>query len=207
MFEQRMSEQGAEPGEDLSETPDLHGAYPRLDDAQIAALSALGQRRATQPGEVLFREGDRNCDFFVVLAGKVAAVEGLGTPDERVISVHGHGRFLGELSLLTGEVSYYSAVAVGAGEVLAVPVDRLRELVARDSTIGDLILRAYLLRRSILIGLGAGMRIIGSRYSPDTRRIRDFATGFRPGGWTWRPTRPPRSCSRSSVYRRRTPRS
>ena len=81
-----MSEQRTEPGareheptlefsEDLPETPDKHGAYPRLDDAQIAALSALGQRRATQPGDILFREGDRNCDFFVVVAGKVTAIE------------------------------------------------------------------------------------------------------------------------------------
>ena len=190
-----MSEQRTEPGarehepalefsEDLPETPDLHGAYPRLDDAQIAALSALGQRRATQPGDILFREGDRNCDFFVVVAGKVAAVEGHGTPEEHVISVHGHGRFLGELNLLTGEVSFSTAVVVGAGEVLAVPADRLKELVARDPAIGDLILRAYLLRRSILIGLGAGLRIIGSRYSPDTRRVRDFAARNRlPARW------------------------
>src|SRR5208282_6781166 len=68
-----------------------------------------------------------------------------------------------------------SAVVVGAGEVLAVPADRLKELVARDPAIGDLILRAYLLRRSILIELGAGLRIVGSKYSPDTRRVRDFA--------------------------------
>ena len=40
---------------------------------------------------------------------------------------------------------------------------------------GDLILRAYLLRRSILIGLGVGLRIVGSKYSQDTRRVRDFA--------------------------------
>lgn len=52
----------------------------------------LGQRRATQPGDILFREGDRNCDFFVVVAGKVAAVEGHGTLEEHVISVHRHGR-------------------------------------------------------------------------------------------------------------------
>ena len=71
-------------------------------------------------------------DFFVVLAGYVAVVEGRGTPEERVIGVHGHGRFLGELSLLTGETSYYTAVALDAGEVLAVPAGRLRELVARD---------------------------------------------------------------------------
>ena len=118
------------------------------------------------------------------MAGKVAAVEGHGTPEKHVISVHGHGRFLGELNLLTGEVSFSTAVVVGAGEVLAVPADRLKELVARDPAIGDLVLRAYLLRRSILIGLGAGLRIIGSRYSPDTRRVRDFAARNRlPARW------------------------
>ena len=157
------------------ETPDLQGAFPRLADAQIAALDAQGQRRPIQPGDVLFSEGDRESDFFVILAGKVASVEGKATPEERVIAVHGRGRFLGELSLLTGEGAWYSAVAVDAGEVLAVPVGRLRELVARDPAFGDLILRAYLLRRSILIGLGAGLRIVGSKYSPDTRRVRDFA--------------------------------
>jgi len=157
------------------ETPDLQGAFPRLSDAQIAALDAQGQRRPIQPGDVLFAEGDRESDFFVILAGKVASVEGKATPEERVIAVHGRGRFLGELSLLTGEGAWYSAVAVDAGEVLAVPVGRLRELVARDPAFGDLILRAYLLRRSILIGLGAGLRIVGSKYSPDTRRVRDFA--------------------------------
>jgi thioredoxin reductase (NADPH) len=161
--------------EEALETPDLQGAFPRLSDAQIAALDAQGRRRPTRPGDVLFAEGDRECDFFVVLAGKAASVEAHGTPEERVIAVHGPGRFLGELSLLTGEGSYYSAVALDAGEVLAVPAARLRELVARDPAFGDLVLRAYLLRRSILIGLGAGLRIVGSKYSPDTRRVRDFA--------------------------------
>ena len=163
--------------EEAPETPDLQGAYPRLSDAQIAALDAQGRRRPTRPGDVLFAEGDRECDFFIVLAGRMASVEGKGIPEERVIAVHGRGRFLGELSLLTGEGAWYSAVALDAGEVLAVPVGRLRELVARDPVLGDLVLRAYLLRRSILIGLGAGLRIVGSKYSPDTRRVRDFAVG------------------------------
>jgi thioredoxin reductase (NADPH) len=63
-------------------------------------------------------------------------------------------------------------VALDAGEVLAVPVDRLRDLVARSGGWRPS-LRAYLLRRSILIELGAGLRIVG--YSPGTRRVRDFA--------------------------------
>jgi thioredoxin reductase (NADPH) len=174
----------AEAAEDVEETPDLQGAYPRLSEGQIAALAGLGQRRPTQPEDILFAEGDRDCDFFVVLAGKVAHVEGRGTPEERLISVHGPGRFLGELSLLTGEGCFYSAVAASAGEVLAVPVGRLRDLLARDPALGDLILRAFLVRRAILIGLGVGVRIIGSRYSPDTRRVREFAARNRiPSRW------------------------
>jgi thioredoxin reductase (NADPH) len=175
----RMSQGGpsgpAVTGDRVEETPDLHGAHPRLSEAQIAALAALGHRRATRPGEILFRQGQRDCDFFTVLSGHVVVVDGHGTPEERVIGVQGRGRFLGELSLLTGEASFYTAVAADDGEVLAVPVGRLRGLIAGDPAFGDLVLRAYLSRRSILIGLGAGLRIVGSRYSPDARRLRDFA--------------------------------
>jgi thioredoxin reductase (NADPH) len=54
-------------------------------------------------------------------------------------------------------------------------VERLRELVSQDPALGDLVLRAYLIRRSILIELGVGLRIIGSRFSPDTKRLLEFA--------------------------------
>ncbi len=168
----------------VAETPDNYGAYPRLSEVQIEALAVLGSYRQTEPGEILFREGDGTCDFFVVRTGKAAVLEGYGTAEERMISVHGAGRFLGELSLLTGETMLVTTVMLEPGQVLAVPVNRLRELVARDSALGDLILRAYLLRRSNLIGIGAGVRIVGSRYSPDARRLRDFAARNRlPHRW------------------------
>jgi len=145
-----------------------------LSEAQIEALAAHGHRRRTHPGEVLFREGDPGCDFFVILAGKVAIVTGYGG-DEHVISVHGPGRFLGELSLLTGQTVFVTAVVREPGEVLVVPVERLRHLVTLDPLLGDLILRAYLLRRSLLIELGTGFQIVGSRFLPDTRRLRELA--------------------------------
>jgi thioredoxin reductase (NADPH) len=159
---------------DAEETPDLHGAYPRLTDDQLRILATYGERRPTQEGDVLFREGDRSCDFYVVLEGAVAIVEGYDA-DEQVIGVHGPGRFLGELGLLTGEAVFVTAVVRRPGAVLVVPVERLRKLVAQDTTLGNVILHAYLVRRSLLIGLGTGIRIIGSRFSPDTRRLREFA--------------------------------
>src|SRR6185503_3513427 len=114
----------------LAETPDLQGAFPRLSDEQIGMLAQHGERRRTQQDEILFREGDKHYDFFVVLEGKVAVIAGYG----------GH--------------------------------ERLSELISQDSILGDLILRAFLQRREMLIGLGAGLTIIGSRYSHDTRRLR-----------------------------------
>src|SRR6266540_3329449 len=91
---------------------------------------------------------------------------------------------LGELGLVIGQPSFLTFVVVEQGEMLAVPAHHMRQVVARDSTLGDLILHAFLLRRSLLIGLGAGVRIVGSRFSPDTRRLRDFAARNRlPHRW------------------------
>jgi thioredoxin reductase (NADPH) len=169
--------------EQLAETPDRYGAFPRLSDAQIETLARHGERQRVEPGEVLFREGDKRYDFFVVLDGKVMVVSGYGG-EERMIAVHGPRRFLGELSLLTGQAAFFTAVVREPGEVLVVPVERLRALVTQDTVLGDIVLRAYLLRREMLIGLGAGFQIVGSRFSPDSRSLREFAARNRlPHRW------------------------
>ncbi|HWA54984.1 MAG TPA: FAD-dependent oxidoreductase [Solirubrobacterales bacterium] len=163
----------AEPSE-VTETPDRDGAFPRLSEVQIETLAARGSRPRTTAGERLYRQGDSRYDFFVILDGLVSAhadPEG----DEPAVAVHGPRRFLGELSLLTGQPAFYTTVVREAGEVLRVAPEPLRELVGEDSALGDLVLRAFLLRRELLSGLGAGLKIVGSRYLPDTRRICDFA--------------------------------
>ncbi len=166
------------------ETPDTTGMMPRLSEEQLDVLGELGQRRRTRVGEVLVNDGDVIHEFLVVLEGKVAVVDAYGTPAERVLAVHARGRFLGELGLVIGQPSFLTFVVVEQGEMLAVPAHHMRQVVARDSTLGDLILHAFLLRRSLLIGLGAGVRIVGSRFSPDTRRLRDFAARNRlPHRW------------------------
>ncbi|MEA2332000.1 MAG: thioredoxin reductase [Thermoleophilaceae bacterium] len=169
--------------EELRETPDTLGAFPRLDEEQIAQVERHGERRPTHEGEVLFRQGDERYDFLVVLAGKVEVLDGDETHGRR-IAVHGPGRFLGELSLLTGQAAFFTAVVREPGEVLAVPVERLRGLVSDSPALADVILRAFIQRREYLIGVGAGLKIVGSRYSHDTRRLREFAARNRlPHRW------------------------
>jgi thioredoxin reductase (NADPH) len=158
-----------------AETPDLVGAFPRLEEARIRALGAAGRRRPTERGQVLIAEGHPERAFVVVLAGRVAVVEGWGTPDQRALRVHGPGRFLGELGVLTGQPAFFTSVVVDPGEVLEVPAERFRALAADDPALGDEVLSAYLARRTLALREGAGFRIVGSRYSASTRRLREFA--------------------------------
>ncbi|MEV4936893.1 FAD-dependent oxidoreductase [Streptomyces zaomyceticus] len=168
----------------VRETPDRYGAFPRLTSEQLQDLTAYGERRRAVEGEVLYREGEPFREFLVILSGAVEILHDYGGPDERTVAVHGPGRFLGELGLLEGQAAFDTAVMRRTGEVLAVPVERQRALVDRDPLLGDLILRAYLGRRYLLIGLGAGFRILGSCYSPDTLRLREFAARNRlPHRW------------------------
>ena len=168
----------------LAETPDVYGAYPRLSDDQVAVLESGGARRTVGTGETLVREGERADYFFVILAGKVAVSIADDAGNRRVTRVHGPGRFLGELGDLEGQAAFYTAEVVEPGEVLVVPTERVRDLVAHDPALSDLILRAYLWRRCLLIQEGSGFRIIGSCYSPDTIRLREFAARNRlPHRW------------------------
>jgi thioredoxin reductase (NADPH) len=157
----------------LPETPDEDGAFPRFDEEQMERFRGLGRSRKTANGDVLFAEGDPGADFFVVESGSVAVVQGYGR-ENRVLAVLGRHRFTGELSLLTGQRLFVTAVISDPGEVIQVPVGKLREIVAEDKGLSDIILGAYMARRSILIERETGIKLIGSRFSPDSRRLREF---------------------------------
>jgi thioredoxin reductase (NADPH) len=150
---------------------DRDAGFPRLTDEQLAVLAAAGTRRTAEHGEFLFRAGDVTQSFFAVLSGKVAIVDG-----DRLLGVHEAGRFVGELSLITGEPAYLGALVQERAELIELSRERLRQVIARDQRLGDLILSAYMARRALLIGLGHGIRLVGSSLSPDARRLREFLT-------------------------------
>lgn len=150
--------------EGLGESPDPSGASPRLDDGQLAALRRAGRRRSTARGEVLVHSGAGEWDFVVVLEGTVAVVEDPDPGDggePRVVSVVGPGRFLGGLNMLAGQRAVRSVVAAEPGVVVTLTVGRLRELMSVDRGLADVIMRAFLLRRAMLIGRATGLRVVG----------------------------------------------
>ncbi len=147
---------------------------PTLDASEIAIFDAIGTRRLTTLGEYLYREGDTSYDFFIVLSGSVDIVI-TEAGRERQIIRHQTGRFLGELNLLSGLRVFVSARVAEAGEVLAVPAEALRRVIATQPALSDKILATFMARRSDLLkGAASATRIVASRFSPEGLRLREF---------------------------------
>ena len=149
-------------------------AFPRLSTAQIDTLRTYGEVESMPSGRVLFQQGERTYSFFVVLTGTVAIVNQLGD-HQTTYAVSQPGAFLGELNMLTGQAVVLTAIAEEPGEVLRISADTLKEIVATEPILSDIILRAFLLRRSILMKTNTGVHIIGASHDPETIRLRLFA--------------------------------
>jgi thioredoxin reductase (NADPH) len=158
----------------LEETDDRQGAFPHLNEEQRAQFRAVGEVRSVKPGEVLYREGEEY-DFFVIESGTVVGVQGYGR-ENRVLVVLGPHHFLGSLSALTGAPALATVVVRDAGEVIQVPHGRLAEIVSANEDLANLMLRALFARRGLAKDLGVAVKLVGSRFSSDTRRLREFLT-------------------------------
>jgi thioredoxin reductase (NADPH) len=147
---------------------------PKLREDQIGILRRYGETRTMEVGEVLFRAGDTSNDFIVVLEGEVEVIDDFAG-EARTMGVLRAGRFVGDLNMLTGQAVIPSAVMREGGKVLAISRERLKEVVTEEPVLSDIILKAFIARRSWGMRAGIGLRIVGSRHSKDATRLREFA--------------------------------
>jgi len=153
-------------------------AFPTLTEAQIHRICPIGKRRKVEAGEILFEPNDTNVPFFVLLSGAMEivqpTVEG-GRDIERNIVRHTAGEFTGEMAMITGARCLVRGRITEAGEVIEVTPDGLRSLVAKDAELGEIFMRAFILRRLALISKGFGnVILLGSRHCSGTLRLREF---------------------------------
>jgi thioredoxin reductase (NADPH) len=123
---------------------------------------------------VLIEAGAPTAGFFVVVSGEVDVVR-LKDGEEELITVHRAGQFTGELQTLSGHRSLARARMSEPGEVVEVDHDGLRALVATDSELSEILMRAFILRRQQMIARKLGdVVLVGSNHSADTLRLREF---------------------------------
>src|SRR5919112_3784787 len=124
-------------------------AFPVLSQRDIAALQARSHPRVVHAGEILFREGDRNFCFFVVVDGAIEILEH-SSGEPHTITVHQPGEFTGDVDMLTGRPALVTARATSDGRVLELSTDELRRMVEELPELGEIIVKAFLMRRTLL---------------------------------------------------------
>jgi thioredoxin reductase (NADPH) len=151
-------------------------AYPGLDDSQQDRLRRYGTTRRVTAGEVMFSPADDHYDLLVVLSGEiVVSNESRGRDVE--LARHGPGQFAGELNLLTGQRPFLTARATAEGCVLALTPAQVREVLARETGIADILLRALIARRRRRVSgvsPGAAVEIVGTWQSGPALALRTF---------------------------------
>ena len=148
--------------------------FPVLTPAQINRIKAHGHIREVQSGELVVEQGDINIPFFVVITGELEIVRPFGA-QETLVTIHGPGQFTGEVNTLSGRRSMFRVRVTKTGKVIELDHQKMLGLIQTDTELSDILMRAFILRRVELITAGVGdIVLIGSAYSADTLRIKEF---------------------------------
>jgi len=155
-----------------------HQLFPVLDGTQIdtARRFASGPEREFAPGEIVYNAGERDVPAWLVLKGSIAVVRRDGLDHETAITTLGPGQFSGEVSQLAGAATLASASA-GPEGCTALPFDatHVRALMIGSADIGEIMMRAFILRRVGLIEEGGvGAVLVGRPGTPELVGLQGF---------------------------------
>jgi thioredoxin reductase (NADPH) len=158
-----------------------HQMFPELDAGQIetAKRFASGPAREFAPGEIVFDVGERQAPAWLVLKGSIDVTRRDGLSREVSITTHHVGQISGEVSQLAGRESLASGRA-GEEGCTAIPFDaaHVRALMIGSADIGEIIMRAFILRRMGLLEAGekggVGSVLVGIPGTSDLTRLEGF---------------------------------
>jgi thioredoxin reductase (NADPH) len=148
--------------------------FPKLNPAQLDRIAARGHMRSMEGGEVLYEQGDSAAPFFVLISGELEVVRP-SVPVETLVTVYEPGQFTGEVGTLSGRRSLFRVRATTSGKVIELNRQQMLALIQTDAELGEILMRAFILRRVELITAGVGdVVLVGSTYSASTLRIKEF---------------------------------
>jgi len=149
--------------------------FPHLNEEMAARLVKYGVEEVVPAGTVLFRRGDRRIDYFFVIDGCIEIYDIGEDGHPNVFTVHGPNQFTGEVDLFSERQIMVNGRTGSDTRLVRVDPSSFRKLVSGEPDIGEIIMRAFILRRVGLIQSGqGGVTLAGSAHAADTVRLRSF---------------------------------
>lgn len=148
--------------------------FPKLTDDQIDRAKQFGTVEDLAKGTTLFERGDRSVDFFIILKGKIEIYEhrrdGLN-----IFTVHEDRHFTGEVDLFNDRQILIGGRMGEDGTVIRIDRPNFKKLIVAEPDIGEIVMRAFILRRVGLITHKQGsVTLLMEETSADTVRIERF---------------------------------
>lgn len=152
-----------------------HQIFPCLTEEQISRCRRFGTQETLAPGTVLFERGQHSVDFFIVLRGCIEIYEHQHA-GANVITVHRQRNFTGELDLFNRRKILVSGrIGDEEGEVIRIHPDGFRRMITAEPDVGEIIIRAFILRRTAFISHEqGGVTLVDRDKSADGVRIERF---------------------------------
>lgn len=149
-------------------------AMPKFDDEQVRIVERFAQLKSYKDGETLVAVGTRSQNCYVIRSGEVEVFY-FPNGEQQPLAKIGPRELLGASLLPGGDASIVSVVAKGAVVVFEISSETLRRMIDEEPKLGNIFLTAFITRSQIVHELNLSpLQVIGSRFSADTFRIRDF---------------------------------
>jgi thioredoxin reductase (NADPH) len=152
----------------------LQDVFPHLTPPQLDRLATLGHIRPTRSGEILVEQGEAEFPLFAVRSGQLELVRPSPSGDT-LVAITGPGQFTGEVNSISGRRAMFRLRVSKPGEVIELSRQQVLGLVQNDEELGEILMRAFLLRRAELVAAGVGdVVLVGSQHSAQTVKIKEF---------------------------------
>ena len=143
-------------------SPYARGAqtFPRLTPEMAARIAGYGTQEDLPAGTFVFQRGQRDADFFLVLSGSIEILDTDAHGQPQVITTHGERQFTGEMDLFNDRHILVSGRAGVDSRVVRVRHADFRRMIATEAEIGEVMMRAFILRRVGFIREGQGAVVL-----------------------------------------------
>lgn len=153
----------------------MHELDPELSEAQIEIVQGYGEVASFADGEMIWSAGERDAGFHLVLEGRLEIVDKAGEDDEHIIITHRRGHYGGEIVTMAGRGALVGGRAKGPTRTVRVTTERLKEMLALESELGEILLVSFILRRMRMIAEEQGeVRLYGVAEEAKTANLRTF---------------------------------